>query len=444
MQDRLVEIVNINKNSSHSKTNEVRYVPLQFHVVGDNEGLGYISTDKILKEICTLNENFESVDIKFYIKTPFTFINDSRLLNHAASYQVYEIMNQYKINNVINIFIVDVIGGNASGGGAEVGGYYAPTIDIIAVRQRLLGANMHTLTHEIGHFLSLPHPFSTYNGIELVNGSNCDDAGDFFCDTRADFQNYPWGCDYTDTMKDPNGDPYDPDPSLYMSYSHDGCASRFSQEQINAMNTYLTYYHSDLLQITELNASTPEAVSLIYPENNSTDVTYNTILEWNTSAEAELYHLIVSKNATFNLIVADIVTSDTISKVTLEPGQRYFWKVKPMVSGNLCSPYSILKKFTTNEDPGEVFSGIGDGIRNSAFEAQLFPNPATDHTTIILKNASSSASQIIVYDILGQIIKKYDFDSDRLVMDTKDMATGQYIINITQGTSTIRKKLSVQ
>lgn len=48
------------------------------------------------------------------------------------------------------------------------------------------GDNTSTLAHELGHYFSLLHTHSTSNGDELVDGSNCLNAGDLFCDTPAD------------------------------------------------------------------------------------------------------------------------------------------------------------------------------------------------------------------------------------------------------------------
>src|SRR5690606_23777949 len=101
-----------------------------------------------------------------------------------------------------------------------------------------------TLGHELGHFFGLPHTFQGWeNGNipydpELVTrgpGANCSFTGDYFCDTEADYLSIRWACPYTGNKRDPNGDDYQPDSSLYMSYALAPCRSRFSSQQTGFM-----------------------------------------------------------------------------------------------------------------------------------------------------------------------------------------------------------------
>ena len=92
-----------------------------------------------------------------------------------------------------------------------------------------------TLAHELGHFLNLPHPFDGTSGqpaavwAERVTrnpqeppprySANCTTAGDRFCDPRADYRDNRWNCPDPSALLDINADPFNPDETLYMSYS---------------------------------------------------------------------------------------------------------------------------------------------------------------------------------------------------------------------------------
>ena len=80
--------------------------------------------------------------------------------------------------------------------------------------------------HELGHFFGLLHTFEG-NGLELVNGDNCETEGDMICDTPADpyIPNDPISdyldednCIYISMRTDANGEFYNPDIGNIMSY----------------------------------------------------------------------------------------------------------------------------------------------------------------------------------------------------------------------------------
>ncbi|MEN6502331.1 MAG: hypothetical protein ABFC55_08130 [Tenuifilaceae bacterium] len=74
-----------------------------------------------------------------------------------------------------------------------------------------------------------------------MDGSNCEVAGDFFCDTPADpklnfADDVNESCVYTGGRIDAHGDAYNPATDLIMSYARHNCRTRFSSEQLNSVN----------------------------------------------------------------------------------------------------------------------------------------------------------------------------------------------------------------
>ena len=81
----------------------------------------------------------------------------------------------------------------------------------------------------MGHYFDLLHTFEG-NGSELVNGDNCEVAGDGICDTPADpfvpndeMADYMSGCTFINGKVDINGEFYRPDVGNIMSYYPCSC-----------------------------------------------------------------------------------------------------------------------------------------------------------------------------------------------------------------------------
>ncbi len=103
----------------------------------------------------------------------------------------------------------------------------------------------HNFIHLMGHYFGLIHTFEG-NGAELVDGSNCETAGDLICDTPADNYLPPqdltsggWidpqnDCRYVNGGQDANMELYRPDTGNYMSY-YGGCRCGFSYQQYSKM-----------------------------------------------------------------------------------------------------------------------------------------------------------------------------------------------------------------
>lgn len=88
-----------------------------------------------------------------------------------------------------------------------------------------------TMTHEIGHYLLLEHPF----------GNDCATDNDGIADTPIKDE-ATFGCPYNPTNMDANEIVYCTAPALwpsYMDYVDDACMFMFSQGQVNVMEAYV-------------------------------------------------------------------------------------------------------------------------------------------------------------------------------------------------------------
>lgn len=243
------ELLSRFENSRSSSGSNVVYVPVQFHIVNKNDGTGGESVRDIFDNLCRLNNDYAPIGVEFYLAGPIRTVNQDLLYtnsfdNGMANY----FMGLYRVNGVVNVFVGDRIVNGVSGGTTL--GYYTPGLDLIYCIRGSINGNATTLTHEMGHFLGLPHTFSGWensfygNVMNNTNGrtptatlqgrlieniarpntpggiDNCQLAGDAFCDTDPNYlfgfyggtyNTGPNGCTYVATAIDPMGWLFRPD-----------------------------------------------------------------------------------------------------------------------------------------------------------------------------------------------------------------------------------------
>ncbi len=221
------------------RSSSIHWVPIQFHECIPTPGSvpqiypnGHI--DVMMNKLNTL---FLSYNIQFFECGPINVFANNTL--HSFDISEESQLPQYETPNVLNIYFFEAV----TTGGTPVCGYsyLPPSADRVIIRKSCLYEEV--FLHEVGHYFSLYHTHGKSNSVrtdELVNGSNCQHAGDDVCDTPADpnvFRSYGFmnGCTYIGQMNDANGDPYTPDPTNYMGYANIGCKTHFTTQQLNRM-----------------------------------------------------------------------------------------------------------------------------------------------------------------------------------------------------------------
>lgn len=312
----------LEKGLVQKNLNEPLNIPMTIHLVGSDDGRGYLSIATLLDALCTLNEDFEQWNIQFFMQD-ILYVANERWNNHATFAIGREMVDANSIPNTMNIFFVS----NAAGacGYANINSYYS------VVSKNCTGKGDHTWAHEIGHALSLNHTFYGWEAIgdidsinynfnepapefiryrgnnilvERVDGTNCREAADGFCDTQPDYLFNRWACN-NDTrsrqlQKDPTGVSFNSDGSLIMSYALDACTNRFSEEQALAMRANLIEQKDGLgrrampfgrIEQSTLLPLSPLDSGLVNAENG--------FLEWEAVPNATHYIVQVSRLPTF-------------------------------------------------------------------------------------------------------------------------------------------------
>jgi len=430
------------------------YIPVTIHLIGNSSGIGHADPKKAVRMICKLNTDFADQNIVFYLNGQIRYINDDFLFSDSYDWSVMSGMQGYKVNNTMNIFV------NANSS-QPVAGYYSPFHDFIFMQNGYANGNSTTITHETGHFFTLPHTFygwedvyapSLYglspsplyvNGqeVEFFARTNCYTGGDGFCDTEADYLSFRYSCPFNSPVLDPSGVPTQANPSYYMSYSSDQCMNNFSTEQKAAILLDITNRNwLNLPAPTQTQTLNTDSSRAIQPLDqslvslNSTNIRF----EWDTTgASTAQQWLFVLERTLFGAVVEipfqTVVLQDNFVNVPsqlLIANRDYQWSVLPSSDGYVCANVSRLFKFRTNTTTDIEEQAI------SSFHSFLLKNPVGSQEDIqfSILSATDGLYQIQLYDAVGHSIFQDEINhngrSQNYSIRSNDLSTGIYFLHI--------------
>ncbi|MGH1437759.1 MAG: T9SS type A sorting domain-containing protein [Lewinella sp.] len=444
-----------NRINSSSRTDDVIYLPLQVHLVGNDLENGHMSTKAVFQAFCTLNEDFIQADIQFFLANPINYINNSAYYEHEYD-AGYDMMAENNYPNAINCYIVNDPAGNC--------GYFFPGVDGIALSKSCTGPLDHTWAHEVGHFLSLPHPFYGWEGenhnyslpaptqwdgweVEKLDGSNCTTSGDGFCDTPPDYLNYRWNCNgngvSSTVQTDPNGETFVSDGTLFMSYSNPSCKSTFSDDQIAAMRANVEEVRTNLLTIPpvaeDIIIADQENINLITPAADELAEGDPVTLTWDPVPGATHYIVQVNPFNIFSIIFEEQVVMGTSIQVSgLQPNRTHYIRVKPFNVYNTCSDFTSSSSFDTG-----ITTATNELLPGESLV--IAPNPVSaGPVTISLKTVTSGQANWQLIDSRGTLQQRGNFHTNtgmqKQVLDITDLPAGLYFIQLQlEDRQTVRK-----
>jgi hypothetical protein len=441
------------------RSNDVLYVPVTVHIVGKSDGTGYFQKTGVLDAFCTLNEDFEPAGIQFFIEGNIRYHNNSTWYDHTFQ-QGSQMMNQKNVPNTINCYIVGSPAGNCG---------YSSYNQGIALAKNCISPSDHTWAHEVGHYLSLPHPFDGWenedfdynqpapeyiNGheVERLDGSNCSDAGDGFCDTPADYLNYRWGCDFqnfsTTTQKDPTGAEFKSDGTLFMSYALDACADRFSGDQIAAMQANLMTERANLLyNQTPAGPVDLTDFTVVSPLQDDTIATFQDVtFEWLEAPNAEVYFLEVTVIANFQAVLFRYeVQGTSFTTNDLKKNKTYYWRVRAYNRWHTCKELTPIYSFKT----GDVETVTAVNAIDSIEGLEIFPNPAAAGSEVFVKFDATEATplEVNLLNLSGQAVyrqqKQVAAGHQVFSIPTDRLPAGLYFIQMRTEKGVLSRKLVV-
>lgn len=401
------------------------FLPIQFHLVATSSGGGRIPLSQVFKGLCKLNQDFADIGMQFYFNGEFKHINNSAMYDLEypnIPQSVRTLFSLRKVEGAINIFI-----GNGLSSGNS--GFYTGSPDIIYMDKRYVNSDDVILAHELGHYFSLPHTFlgwesTEYNideptpkevfrgsfayQVEYVDRSkNCEEAGDFFCGTPADYIiNWSGGCDYTGGAIDPDSILLDPDETNLMSYySFSGCEKfTFAEDQTSTI-------FADFQSRAELNGAEialqehiVEPIDLVSPNVGEEVARDDIVLSWEAVENATLYMVEVSRIPTLFALDVQIITRDlTVQMEDLAIDKIYYWRVIAFNETNFCErPSSEIRSFRSTEPS----SSVGDFVISNGL--CISPNPSLSGNSINLRSEQIiSECRLTVFNAAGSSIGKF-------------------------------------
>jgi len=421
-----------------------KYLPMQAHIVGRDDGSGYYQLSNLWSQVCDLNAAYSTTGIQFYLKFPLSYVDDTDMYEHADYSDAYSAINSSLVSNSVNVYFSESAGGAC--------GYYTGGHDCVVMANGCAVVGGKTFQHELGHFFSLPHTFNGWesgnvpNNQEKVNGSNCTYAGDGFCDTPPDYASWRWSCPMQTPFTDPNGVSFVPDGTLYMSYANNECRNRFSNEQETAMYNNWLQQRPNLQPGNNVVADSLGAPGQVYPQDGQT-VPYNHVtFSWNSVPGATAYHLAVTRFPSFANTTHDMVILDTsITIISNDPNNPSFvedshlpykWKVKALSDGFYCDVYSETREF-------EVGAYQNTGITEvEGISWNVYPNPAQSGESIsVLLDGLEEPLEMSLYDVRGQVIRQWTQTKAQHQLKTAGLSKGMYIMSMKKGDGLYRKSL---
>ena len=431
------------------------FIPTTIQLIARADGTGAPSPADAMTMICRLNEDYAPQNVQFYLQPPIRYVNNDALFADAYIASTMQIMRNNRVNNTMNIFV----GSNVS---RSVAGYYSRQHDFIFMLTGYANRSSATITHEAGHFYTLPHTFVGWENlrVEDLYGSNpvpavlsnnraveffarsgaqanCSTAADGFCDTPADYYAYRINCPFRGVAVSPDGVAIEPDARNYMSYFGDECMTLFSDEQQDAMarNIIARNWH------TRPNPNIPSLgaePALLQPIADEQVPLADVRFEWEAVAGASGYVVIIERTL-FGVPVETLgeFVSNTASlelpAARFTVNRQYRWRVKPFNGRETCRNFGANERFSIAP---ALVSNLNN-LPTGRFEAAIVGYPQGGQIRLWTRQSQEADLRLALYDARGVLQVQQNLGSSNgeqwQDLHLGHLASGFYVLSVESG-----------
>lgn len=468
---------------AHPDRNAAINIPVTFHTVANSQGEGRIKRRFILNSLCRMNRDYAPHGIAFYLKEGgFNEVNNTLIFSSPGANNVGSVIQSFKDGAAMDIFITQEASTGNEVGEDVVLGFYSPSGDYVIIRQQEMRDSSATMSHEVGHYFSLRHPHSGWNDhypfdifgqtvpfttipswvtsdgdvipasgalVELMDGSNCEQAGDRLCDTPPDYllgltSGY---CGENYGVNDPNNEPLESQANLSMGYFGDCPKYVFSPQQVDRMKVNIDSPGRNFLDNTHTPNETEITgeLQITSPSVQETIETYNGVeITWEGVENADNY-LIEITNFTDQSDFYEYTTSNEAIYVTdLEADKVYFVNVKPFNDAYTCYPEVGVPFFT-----GTTATSVEDPAFVKDFV--VYPNPSSSNQDVLIDMTSqwSGSATLTLTNLSGQVINQQNINvttGEQRIVASKggNLQAGIYFVKLATAEGNVTRKLIIQ
>lgn len=192
----------------------------------------------------------------------------------------------------------------------------------------------------------------------------------------------------------------------------------------------------------------PETPKLLYPVNNSEDISAPLDIEWEQLNNANTYELQLSLSSNFNDIEIEEKGLDTtsIQIENLSEEDTYYWRVRARNTAGT-GEWSNTYNFTT-AGVGTSIADDPNGFPSEFNLEQNYPNPFNPTTTISFSLPSSRQVTLKIYNLIGSEVttlvnETLPAGKFEVRWDATNHSSGIYIYRLTAGDFAQTKKLTL-
>ena len=373
--------------------------------------------------------------------------------------------------DAMNVFAVRDIESFSNTAGTILG-YYDPSRnrDWIVMRNDEFNRFSQTFAHEVGHFFSLPHPHRGWEpapfvqgepgwptapsispgGVttEFADGSNCETAGDFVCDTPPDYNGlFNNGCVYNGGALDPKGQAIEPDETLIMSYYNSQCVDKFTNGQKELIEADLANPNRNRLEIdwTPPSVEVLSEISIAFPPGDDVVPVVNgeLTIDWYDAPGATHYIFELGENRFFTPSQTFMVEGSSIDLADLTNG-KYYYRMRPFNAYNTCASVTTTFSFEIVNDQATATRDI-DFIKNFS----VFPNPSERNGEVFVNVLSDQSfdGEVSILDFTGKVVynsfEKFATGDNQIPVQLSLDASGVYVMFIKSNAGVLKKKFIV-